>query len=71
MYARAQHLAPRMYATAQKCLRWSYILATVKFRAKAILQNVSVRVDMQSVDSPGGHPNSPTCGHFKFPHLSV
>jgi hypothetical protein len=21
-------------------------------------------------DAPGGHPNSPTCGHRKFPHLS-
>lgn len=20
---------------------------------------------------PGGHPNSPACGHFKFPHLEV
>jgi hypothetical protein len=19
---------------------------------------------------PGGHPNSPTCGHFRFPHLT-
>jgi hypothetical protein len=20
---------------------------------------------------PGGHPNSPTCGHFKIPHPGV
>jgi len=22
-------------------------------------------------EGPGGHPNSPTCGHFKIPHPGV
>ena len=28
------------------------------------------RVQMRSAldDLPDGHPNSPTCGHLKFPH---
>jgi hypothetical protein len=26
---------------------------------------------MRLAQFPGGHPNSPTCGHFKIPYLSV
>jgi hypothetical protein len=28
-----------------------------------------VRYVRPGVTAPGGHPNSPTCGHLKFPHL--
>ena len=43
-----------MYATAQNLLRWSRILATGKFRGKAIVQNVGVRTGKWSVDSIDG-----------------
>lgn len=43
-----------MYATAQNLLRWSRILATVKFRGKAIAQNVGVRTGKGSVDNIDG-----------------
>lgn len=49
MYANAQ-IVPRMYASAQNLLRRRAMLKTVKLRAKAIVQNVSVRTDKGSVD---------------------
>jgi hypothetical protein len=43
-----------MYATAQCLLRRRPILETVKFRAKAIVRNVSVRADTGSADGIAG-----------------
>ena len=53
MYTSAQ-IIPLMYATARNPLRWRAILGTVKFRAKAIVQNASVRTDKASVDYVDG-----------------
>lgn len=51
MYASAQ-IALGMYATAQSLLQQRLILET--FRAKAIVQNVSVRADTGSADGIAG-----------------
>ena len=53
VYASAK-IVPIMYATVQTLLRWRVILGTVKFCAKAIVQNVSVRTDERSVDYING-----------------
>jgi hypothetical protein len=53
MYTSAQ-IIPLMYATARKPLRRRAILGTVKFRAKAIVQNASVRTGRGSVDYVDG-----------------
>ena len=47
-------IVPRMYATAQTLLRRSVILGSVKRYGNAIVQNVSVRIDMGSADSIDG-----------------
>ncbi len=31
-------------------------------------QPVTLRISPPPLESPDGHPNSPTCGHLKFPH---
>lgn len=46
-----------MYATAQNLWRRSRILKTVKFRAKAIVRNVSVLTDQGSVEYIDGFLN--------------
>ena len=49
------------------------ILQGIHEKAAATL-NASVITDpaiMERVDYPGGHPNSPSDGHFKFPQLSA
>ena len=53
MYATAQ-IVRLMYATARNQLWRSAILEIVKFRAKVIVQKVSVRTDMGSVDNVDG-----------------
>jgi len=30
-----------------------------------------IDAELRAMCAPGGHPNSPTCGHPKLPHLSM
>ena len=53
VYASAQ-IAPPVYATEQSLSRRKSILESVNFRAKPIVQNISVRTGMGSVDAIGG-----------------
>lgn len=51
---RAHKLFLGMYVTEQNLLWQRRILKTMKFSARAILQNVSVRTDKESVDCMDG-----------------
>jgi putative transposase len=43
-----------------------------EFVSNAVLRWLKVTgIETALIDPPGGHPNSPTCGHPKLPHLST
>ncbi len=47
------------------------LLCVVRARAEALgLPNAGTQRRNRDLQYPGGHPNSPTDGHLKLPHLS-